>query len=1080
LHTLISTTDNDYPFSPVHNLTDNPVPDDTKTGEELPRFHQRFTSVVVNIRHARIPGRARIHINVLYRQPEFEKLLSKQLSAIKVIHSADTSVQTGNVLVRFDPEIPARDLLVWVKKATHRAITSARYTNRKPVKIVRKRDEAETDELVTFIKDQLAAIRSRPAPERHQKTKPSPESHWHTHAVNKVILTTATDMERGLTADEAERRLHIYGHNELPQLAKRSQLAILMEQVTTAPVALLATSAVISIATGGMVDAAVILSVVAINAGIGFFTERQAEQTISALTKPGPRYARLLRDGVVCQVPHNEVTIGDVLLLSPGDFVAADGRVLKSKRFTVDESALTGESVPVRKSATFTAELDTPLAERFNMVYKGTMVTGGNAVVAITAVGADTEIGKIQSMVGEARSPETPMQIQLGKIGTQLAVISSAVCVGVFAIGLLRGQSFLQMLKSSISLAVAAVPEGLPTVATTTLALGIRNMHRHNVAIRHLNAVETLGSVQVLCLDKTGTLTLNKMQAVAAHIGLESAAISEYQFVVNGAVLDPLQRDEYVRLLQVTALCNETEFDAKNTGNAFNGSPTENALVELAMNSGMDIAQLQQAYPRYKTQFRSEERPYMCTCHKISANRQLVAVKGSPQQLLGLCAWYLKDGEQHALNDGVRQQITNANDRMAGDALRVLGIAYAEHDLDEEHFCRQLTWLGLVGMIDPLRTGMTDLIHTFHEAGIHTMMITGDQAATAYAIGKQLKLSDSEPLQILDSTRLDKLDPQLLKGLVDKVHVFARVSPAHKLQIVQALQQSGKVVAMTGDGVNDGPALKAADIGVAMGGATTDVARSVSDVVLEDDNLHTMVEAVHQGRTIYNNIRKTIHYLISTNLSEIEVMLAGVSVGAGQILNPMQLLWINLVTDIFPGLALSMEAAEPDIIQQPPRNPEEEIIRRQDLYKMARESAIITAGSLASYAYGALRYGPGAQANTLLFNTLTTAQLVHSYSTRSENYSIFSNERLPRNHALDLAAGGTLVLQVAAMAIPGLRKLLGSTPIGLLDMLVVGGTATGPFIINEFIKETTRNDRRDVLEPDSGPPDNLADKESPS
>ena len=415
---------------------------------------------------------------------------------------------------------------------------------------------------------------------------------------------------------------------------------------------------------------------------------------------------------------------------------------------------------------------------------------------------------------------------------------------------------------------------------------------------------------------------------------------------------------------------------------------------------------------------------------------------------------------------------------MAGDALRVLGVAYAEQELHEEKYCEQLTWLGLVGMIDPLRTGMTDLIHTFHDAGIHTMMITGDQTATAYAIGKQLKLSDSEPMQILDSTRLDKLDPELLKGLVDKVHVFARVSPAHKLKIVQALQKTGKVVARTGDGVNDGPALKAADIGVAMGGATTDVARSVSDVVLEDDNLLTMVEAVHQGRTIYNDIRKTIHYLISTNLSEIEVMLASVTLGNGQTLNPMQLLWINLVTDIFPGLALSMEKAEPDIMQRPPRDPTEEIIRRKDLYRMARESAIITGGSLASYAYGALRYGTGNQANTLLFNTLTIAQLLHAYSTRSDHYSIFSKERLPRNKQLDLAVGGSLALQIVAMTVPGLRNLLGSTPIGLLDMLVVAGGVSAPFFINEWIKETSRNNKHNLQQKNTEQSAPLADKES--
>ena len=1067
----------------MQNVTHKSVSGDKEVKLEAPRFHKRFSSVEITPIHTRVAGRARVHINVLYRQPSFAANLQKQLNVITDIRDAQLNVHTGNVLIRYNPSLTASDLLLVVRKATNRTITSLRYSGKQPIKIAYKRKEYSAEDVMLWLQQQLASFRSSAAARRHVVKKPTaetPQSDWHTNAINQIVSITETDIEHGLTADEAAQRLTAYGLNELPPIGKRSQLAMLIEQFTTAPVALLATSALVSVATGGLADAGVILSVVAINAAIGFFTERQSEQTISALTKPGPRYARAMRGGTLCELPHNKVTIGDVLLLSPGDFVAADARILKSQRFTLDESALTGESLPVRKTAAYTAELDTPLAERFNMVYKGTMVTGGNAVVAVVAIGADTEIGKIQSMVGEAESPETPMQIQLRNIGTQLAILSSVVCAGVFAIGILRGQNFLQMLKTSISLAVAAVPEGLPTVATTTLALGIRNMHRHNVAIRHLNAVETLGSVQVFCLDKTGTLTLNKMRVIAAHVGLESAAISEYQFIVNGEVIDPVQRDEYVRLLQVIALCNESEDSFKDASKVFNGSPTENALVELAVNAGIDVADLQQQYPRYKTQFRSEDRPYMCTCHKIAPQKQLVAVKGSPQQLLTLCTSYIKDGSKHALTDETRQQIIAANDRMAGDALRVLGVAYAEHPLDEDEFCQHLTWLGLVGMIDPLRTGMTDLIHTFHVAGIHTTMITGDQTATAYAIGKQLNLNDSEPLQILDSTRLDKLDPQLLKGLVDKVHVFARVSPAHKLKIVQALQETGKVVAMTGDGINDGPALKAANIGVAMGGATTDVARSVSDVVLEDDNLHTMVEAVHQGRAIYNDIRKTIHYLISTNLSEIEVMLASVSLGSGQTMNPMQLLWINLVTDIFPGLALSMEPAEPDIMQRPPRDPKEEIIRREDMYRMVRESAIITASSLASYAYGALRYGPGAQANTLLFNTLTTAQLLHAYSTRSEHYSIFSKDRLPRNKTLDLAAGGSLALQVLAMTVPGLRNFLGSTPISLLDMLVIGGGACAPFFVNESIKELSHFNRSTPLKSRSDLPEQLAEKETSS
>ncbi|MGD8941267.1 MAG: HAD-IC family P-type ATPase, partial [Gammaproteobacteria bacterium] len=990
------------------------------------RQGKHVIKIIIKPLHTAVKGRARYYISALYRQENFAAQLTRQLSVMEAITESAVSTSTGNVLIHYQPTLSVNEVTTLVQKAVQRAASSFKYTKNTPPRSRSIRNTGRNvqevgDKLLAFVKQQIAIVSEEAerllsqeghAKPTHMATQNATqhatqhaEQHasqaqtghvWHSKTAEQVVEVIGGGLKQGLSLDEANKRLLLYGLNELPAIARRSELSMLMEQFMSVPVGLLAASAVVSIATGGIVDAAVILAVVFINAGIGFVTERQAENTIASLTKPAPRYARVIRDADVQEVPHSKVALGDLLLLNPGDFVAADARVIKAQRLTVDESALTGESVPVGKSSEFLAAADTPLADRLNMVHMGTMVTGGNALAVVVATGLNTEIGKIQSLVGVARPPETPMQIQLEKIGTQLAIISSAVCASVFFIGLLRGQSVLQMLKSSISLAVAAVPEGLPTVATTTLALGIRKMHQHKVAIRQLNAVETLGSVQVFCLDKTGTLTLNKMSVVAVHLGIQPVVISGTQFVLKGKVIDPVKRKDFKQLLQVLALCNEME-EINHDNGLFSGSPTENALLELAVKAGIDVKALHNQLPRSKIEFRSENRPYMCTCHPLANGKQMVAVKGSPQEVLQLCRYYFKSGRRVVLTEQETQNILSANERMAGDALRVLGIAYAEQETDIDEPFADLTWLGLTGMIDPLRTGMPDLIHIFHQAGIRTVMITGDQSATAYAIGKQLNLSNSKPLQILDSTRLDKLAPALLQGVIENVHIFARVSPAHKLQIVQALQKSGKAVAMTGDGINDGPALKAADIGVAMGGANTDIARSVSDVVLEDDNLHTMVTAVHEGRAIYNNIRKSIHYLIATNLSEIEVMLAGVSMGIGQPLNPMQLLWINLVTDIFPGLALSMEPPEPDLMQRPPRGRDEQILRRQDLSKMLRESALITAGSFASYAYGYLRYGPGPKANTVLFNSLTLAQLIHSYSCRSDHYSIFSKERLPRN-----------------------------------------------------------------------------------
>jgi Ca2+-transporting ATPase len=444
----------------------------------------------------------------------------------------------------------------------------------------------------------------------------------------------------------------------------------------------------------------------------------------------------------------------------------------------------------------------------------------------------------------------------------------------------------------------------------------------------------------------------------------------------------------------------------------------------------------------------------MTTLHPWKTSKFILAVKGSPEEVLAMCDEQIRNGRRIALTDEARDAIMLENDRMAGDALRVLGVAYRE--LDEDKMPRKtekLVWLGLAGMADPMREGMDTLIAQFHRAGIKTVMITGDQAATAQAIGKQLGLSGDKPLQVLESNKLENVDPELLAGLVKNVHVFARVSPAHKLRIVQALQDSGQVVAMTGDGINDGPALKAADIGVAMGESGTNVARDVSDVVLEDDNLHTMAIAVSQGRTIYNNIRKMIHFMVSTNLTEIEVMLAGIATGMGQPMNSMQLLWINLVTDIFPGLALSMEPEEKDIMVKPPRKGEDAIIAGKDLKNMSIESGIIAIGTMAAYIYGLKRYGPGAAASTLAFNTLTLNELAHAYSARSEHRHVFNPQsQLPGNPHLNKAILGMAGLQAVVSVMPGFRQILGTAPLGLIDLFVIAGGVLGPLAVNEAMK----------------------------
>lgn len=888
------------------------------------------------------------------------------------------------------------------------------------------------------------------------------EESWHTLDIQGVLTYFASSDVSGLTTETSALYLKKYGPNLLPESVPRSGWSIFFDQFKSIPVALLGVAAGVSLVTGGIADALVIAFVVSVNGIIGYTTESQAEKTINSLKSLVRPSAVVVRDGKTQEVAAEQIVPGDLLVLRPGSYVPADARLITALRLTVDESALTGESVPVGKTVEPLERVDMTLGDRTNMVYMGTLVTGGQGLAVVTATGRYTEIGKIQSLVGEAKAPQTPMERQLDEMGTQLVIISGAVCGLVFCIGLLRGYGFLQMLKSSISLAVAAVPEGLPTIATTTLALGIRRMKQRNVLIRHLEAVETLGSLQTICFDKTGTITMNRMTVVTVHAGLRRMKAGDGKFSCAGELVNPFQCDELLRLMHIVALNSESTVERAAPGASseslyvVNGSPTENALVHLGLEAGVDVVALREQYPMHHIEHRSENRNFIVTMHGNGGNAKLLAVKGSPAEVLEMCDDLVINGETKHLIDDHKDAILLENEKMAGEALRVLGVAfkYADNGNADMNDAGGYTWLGLIGMIDPIRPGVRGLVGEFHKAGIGTVMITGDQSTTAFAIGKRLNLSQGDQLEILDSSFLADLDAEALKALCERVHVFARVSPANKLQIVQALQANGQVVAMTGDGINDGPALKAAAIGIAMGHSGTDVAREVADVVLEDDNLETMIIAISQGRTIYNNIRKSVHFLLSTNLSEIMVMFTCIAGGLGHPLNAMQLLWINLVSDIAPGIALALEPPEPDVLSRPPRDPHEPIIKRSDFMQIGIESGIISASTMGAYLYGISRYGMGPQAGTMAFMTMSMAQLLHAFSCRSETHSIFSKERLKPNPLLTAAIGGSMALQCGTLAVPPLRTLLGLAPIGIADGMVIGGAALASFVSNETVKHS--------------------------
>ncbi|MGY6277924.1 HAD-IC family P-type ATPase [Methylomonas sp. MgM2] len=991
--------------------------------------------------HESVAGRGRLKIPCLYRNERLRDRLEAHLTGLKNIRSVRANVLTGNLLIEY---VSKQDLETYLREI----INFLEAELRKPV----LRRSHGIDRPAKKTRTEKAGKKAKPEITPAGAGFEAQSQHfWHTLPGHRVVQILDSD-ENGLPPRAVSHRLAQYGPNALAQYRNRSPLQMMLQQFASAPVAMLGISAGISIATGGVADAIVIAVVVGINAVIGYFTEKSAEETINALGQLTPDAATVVRAGQTLEVPLHEVVLGDVLLLAPGCYIPADARLLQSNRLSIDESPLTGESLPVSKDFNFQAKNETALGDRLNMVYMGTMVTGGSGKAMVVATGRYTEIGKIQDLVGEAQTPETPMQKQIDEMGMQLALFSSAICGVVFAVGILRGRPLLEMLMSGISLAVAAVPEGLPAVATTTLALGIKDMQRRKVLIRQLPAVENLGSVQVICLDKTGTLTLNKMSVVAVQRLSTGVQVKQGRFYQNESPVDLYEIDPVSkRLIEVLVLCNESRLAQDNS---LIGSSTENALLQLAIDAGEDVLALRRQYPLIKTEYRAEDRPYMVTVHLAEDGRYLLAVKGSPLAMLDLCQWHRDGGEIKPLKEDERDAILTGNERLGADALRVLGVAY-QIVADPEHYSiDDLIWLGLVGMEDEMRPGMADLMREFHDAGIATVMITGDQSSTAHSVGKRLGLNwEDRPLEMVDSIHLEKIEPSVLAGLANTTSIFSRVSPAHKLQIVEALQMNGKVVAMTGDGINDGPALKAASVGVTLGDKGSDVARSIADVVLEDDDLSTMITAIRQGRTIYDNIRKSLHFLLSTNLSEIEVMLVSAVIGGAEILNPMQLLWINLITDIFPGLALALEPPEGDVLKRPPRDPDEPIVSRKQYGKLLRESGVISAGALGVYGYSLMRYGMGPKAGTNAFMALTLSQLLQAYRSRSEHTTIFNPQNRKANPYLDKAIAFSVALQILAVSVPSLRGLLRLAPIGPADILAIAAGAGLPLVINESTKQ---------------------------
>ena len=957
-----------------------------------------------------IRGRARLRVPSLRRQPGLTLFLQGRLGADGRVTYVSASAVTGSLLIRFD---------------------GARL------------------DLAALCKDVAAAVaeyRRRPARAADQSTAPAlplaAGPAWHALPAARAIEALNKTPETGLSAAEAALRLVAAGPNRLPARRPKSAVAIVWDQIGSLPTVLLGGAAVVSIATGGLVDGAAILAVIALNAAIGYATEARVERILTSLDEIGVPMAFVRREKKELVVPRAELVPGDVMLLRPGHDVPADGRLTTANNLLVDESALTGESVPVTKSVKPVAALDALIGDRASMVYAGTVVAEGTGEAIVVATGRRTELGRIRTLVSEAQAPRTPLERQLDEMGRQLAWTSLGLCGGLFVLGVLRGLPAFGVFRTAASLAVAAVPEGLPTVATTTMALGMRRMLQRHTLVRRLAAVESLGSTTVICVDKTGTVTENRMTVGRWHV-------AGRDYVQSTVAPDGIDAG-FSRALMVAALCNEATV-VVDAGGALvvNGSATEVALVLAARSAGVETTELRAEHPILALSQRAEGRNWMGSMHAARRHR-LVAVKGAPEEVLRACTQCLTADGEAPLDAAARRRILAANDAMADEGMRILGLASRKLGADADARWDALTWLGLVGLIDPIRQGVDDAIAICHRAGIRPVMITGDQGLTAVAVGRKLGLSQNGPLRVLEAGALAHMDANALRGVVRGVDVFARVAPAQKYEIVRALQAGGDVVAMTGDGVNDAPALKAADIGVAMGGRGTEMARDIADVVLMDDDFRSIVAAVEHGRTLRANLKKALRFLLSTNLAEVLVTAGAMLVGRAQPLTALHLLWINLVTDVVPALALGMEPAESNVMQQRPPSPGAPLLDRDAFLTTALDATVMATTTLGMFGLTLARGGDALRASTVAFTTLSGSQLLYALACRSESRSGLAG--LGNNVPLAVATGGMLALQAATLVVPPLRTVLRLTPLAPADVALVAIGAVTPLLIRETLK----------------------------
>jgi Ca2+-transporting ATPase len=892
-------------------------------------------------------------------------------------------------------------------------------------------------------------------PDSSAVAKPLASRSWHALAPLDVARELDVDATVGLSAAQARERRTRYGANALQRVMRRPAWRLLADQFASVIVALLGAAAFVAWLAGDAAEAIAILVVLALNAAVGFAMEWQAGRALDALRRQASTVARVRREGRDRLCDAVDIVPGDVVSLNAGDRVPADARIVSSAGALADESPLTGESHPVEKNPEAVPEA-APLPERGSMLYLGTTVVAGRAAAVVTATGLRTEIGRVGLLVSSAPDETTPLERHLDDLGRRLVYLVVAVAVVVMMAGGLRGMNAWLMVEVAISLAVAAVPEGLPAVVTLVLAFGVLRMARERAIVRRLPAVETLGSTTVICTDKTGTLTENRM-TVRAY-ALADGSVVELGDPVRGEAGALLGR-----ALRAGVLCNEASLDEAEGGEPRTvGDPTETALLEAARRLGVGVNAERGRWQQVETQPFSAATKRMTTMHDTPEGARLAVLKGAPGVVLDACSFFASGvGPDEPLAPPARARFLRVNAGLAARALRVLALAEKHLGDGADTIEDGYTFLGFVGMSDPVRPGVAVAIERARRAGIRTVMLTGDQADTARAIARELRLGAATEPRTVHASALARAEGGAILDLARSADVFARVSPEDKFRIVESLQRSGEVVAVTGDGINDAPALKRADIGIAMGARGTEVAKEASDIVLTDDNFSTIVGAIERGRAIYENIQKFVHFLFSCNLAEVLVIFAAITAGWPLPLLPLQILWLNIVTDVFPALALAMEAPASDVMDRRPRAREEALLSHAFLARVACEGALLAGITLAAYSWALGRYGEGPQARTVALLALVGVQVGQALNCRSRRRSAFVGLR--RAPFVVAAVAVVAGLQIAAVSWQPLASVLGTGVPDAIDWMVTLAATAGMIAIVEAGKALAGR-RRGTLE----------------